>query len=88
MNEKEIIKEAMKTCGWSQKVLMEKCGYARLSSVNSRLNREGSIRVDTLAKFLDAMGYEIVVQSKSPSTNKNKWVLKYEADEQGKETEG
>lgn len=74
MNEKDIIREAMKSCGWTQVTLAEKCGYSTQSSVSSRLNGS-SMRVDTFVKFLSAMGYEVVVRSKSPNTNKNKWTL-------------
>lgn len=74
MNEKDIVKEAMKSCGWTQVTLAEKCGYATQSAVSSRLNGK-SMRVDTFVKLLTAMGYEVVVRSTSPNTNKNKWVV-------------
>ncbi len=72
MNEKEIVKEAMKSCGWSQETLAKACGYTTQSSVGSRL-QGNSMRVDTFAKFLSAMGYKIVIKSKNPNTNKNEW---------------
>lgn len=74
MNEKDIIREAMKSLGWSQETLMEKLGYSSQSSVSSRLNGS-SMRVDTFVKFLAAMGYKVVVESTSPNTNKNKWEI-------------
>lgn len=72
MNEKEIIKEAMKTCGWSQETLALTCGYKTPSAIGNRL-QGSSMRVDTFAKLLSAMGYKIVIKSKSPNTNKNEW---------------
>lgn len=72
MNEKDIIREAMKSLGWSQDTLREKLGYSTQSSVSSRLNGS-SMRVDTFVKFLSAMGYRVIVESTSPNTNKNKW---------------
>jgi ribosome-binding protein aMBF1 (putative translation factor) len=72
MNEKDIVKEAMKTCGWSQETLAHMCGYKTQSAVSSRL-QGSSMRVDTFAKLLSAMGYKIVIKSKSPNTNKNEW---------------
>lgn len=82
MNEKQIVRAAMETLGWNQTVLAEKCGYVdqdgkgRQSSVSSRLNGS-SMRVDTLVKLLDAMGYRITVESKNRD-NKNKWTIEYD----------
>ena len=72
MNEKDIIREAMKSMGWSQETLKDKLGYSTQSSVSSRLNGS-SMRVDTFVKFLSAMGYRVIVESTSPNSNKNKW---------------
>lgn len=80
MNEKDIIREAMKTLGWSQDTLREKLGYSTQSSVSSRLNGS-SMRVDTFVKFLAAMGYRVVVESTSPNSNKNKWEVTHEDKE-------
>ena len=77
MNEKDIVREAMKTLGWSQDTLREKLGYSTQSSVSSRLNGS-SMRVDTFVKFLAAMGYRVIVESTSPNTNKNKWEVSHE----------
>ena len=74
MNEKNVIREAMKSCGWTQEVLAKKAGYSAQSSLSSRLNGK-SMRVDTFVKLLSAMGYKLVVCSTSPNTNKNKWVV-------------
>lgn len=79
MNEKDVIREAMKSCGWTQTVLAEKAGYSAQSSLSSRLNGK-SMRVDTFVKLLSAMGYEVVVQSTSPRENKNKWTLSLDTD--------
>lgn len=74
MNEKEIITAAMKTCGWTQKELASQSGYNTQSAISNRLSGK-SMRVDTFVKLLSAMGYEVIVQSTSPNTNKNKWVV-------------
>lgn len=74
MNEKDIIRAAMKTCGWTQETLAEKLGYTKQSSVSSRLNGS-SMRVDTFVKFLKVMGYQVKVVSTSPNVNKNQWVV-------------
>ncbi|MBR4123765.1 MAG: DNA (cytosine-5-)-methyltransferase [Clostridia bacterium] len=68
----EIIKEALNTCGWSQDELAKRLGYKRQSSIGSRLSRD-SMRLYTFIDFLDEMGYEIVVKSKSPNKNSNEW---------------
>ena len=77
MNEKDIIKAAMKTCGWTQKELAAQSGYNTQSAISNRLGGR-SMRVDTFVKLLSAMGYEVVVQSTSRNKNKNKWVVSNE----------
>ncbi len=76
MKSGEIVKEAMKTMGWSQKTLAKQSGYGeeRHTSVSNRIN-SNTMRVDTFVKFLNAMGYELVVRSTSPNTNKNEWTV-------------
>ena len=74
MNEKDIIKLAMKSCGWNQEVLAQKCGYKTQSAISNRINGK-SLRVDTFVKILSAMGYEVVIKSTSPNTNKNQWKI-------------
>lgn len=49
MNEKDIVKEAMKTLGWNQTQLAEAVGYKTQSAVSSRLTGN-SMRVDTFVK--------------------------------------
>lgn len=78
MKSGDIVKEAMKTLGWSQQTLAKQVGYidengeGKQQSVGSRINGN-TMRVDTFVKFLSAMGYELVVKSSNPNTNKNEW---------------
>lgn len=78
MNANEVIREAMKSCGWSQKTLAQKLGYVdengegMQSAVSNRVNGK-RMSVATFVKFLDAMGYELAVKSSSPNSNKNEW---------------
>lgn len=76
MNSGEIVKEAMKTIGWSQETLARQVGYGdgKSTSVSNRIN-SNRMRVDIFVKFLNAMGYELVVRSTSPNTNKNEWTV-------------
>ena len=74
-----IIKEAMKICGWSQKTLAEKVGYVNekgegmQTSISNRINNNNQMRLSIFVKFLDAMGFEVIVKSKNPNSNKNEW---------------
>lgn len=45
-------------------VLREKAGYKSVSGVSERL-RGQSMKVDTFVRFLDALGYELIVQPKT-----------------------
>lgn len=74
MNEKDILREAMKSCNCSQSELAKRLGYSAQSSVSNRLHGD-SIKVSTFVKFLNALGYEVIVKSTSPNLNKNKWVV-------------
>jgi ribosome-binding protein aMBF1 (putative translation factor) len=72
MKPADIIREALNTCGWSQDEFAKRLGYKGQSSVSSRLSND-SMRLDTFMAFLDEMGYELVVKSKSPNKNTNEW---------------
>ena len=77
MNEKDIIRAAMATCGWNQEELAKRAGYTAQSSISSRLNGR-SMRVDTFVKLLAVMGYEVTIRSTSPQKNSNKWTISYD----------
>jgi hypothetical protein len=66
VNEIKIIQDIMdnSTPKVTLDVLRDKLGYKTVSGVSERL-RGKSIKVDTYAKFLDALGYEIVIQPKT-----------------------
>lgn len=74
MNEKDIITAAMKSCGWTQKELAVQAGYNTQPAISNRLGGK-SMRVDTFVKLLSVMGYEVIVRSTAPNTNKNRWVV-------------
>lgn len=80
MKSGDIVKEAMKTMGWSQQTLAKQAGYVgedgegMQQAVGNRINGN-RMRVDIFVKFLSAMGYELVVRSTSPNTNKNEWTV-------------
>lgn len=66
MNEIKIIREIMEKSNpkVTLDVLRDKMGYKTVSGVSERLKGQ-SIKVDTYIKFLDALGYELVVQPKT-----------------------
>ena len=74
MNEKEIIKAAIKARDISQKDLAEMVEGegASPSYVSEALRRKNGMRIDKFAKFLDAMNYEIIIRD--PDT-KQEWKL-------------
>ena len=63
MNEKEIVRDIMKTLDINQTELAERTGYKAASGISEILNRKG-MRVDILLKLINAMGCEVVVRSK------------------------
>jgi len=75
MNEKRIVKEAMKSIGWNLQQLADASGHNSAQAISNRLNSGSSaMRVDTFVKLLNAMGYEVEVKSRSRD-NKNRWVV-------------
>ena len=66
MNEIKIIEEIMSasTPKVTLEVLRDRLGYKTVSGVSERL-RGKSIKVDTFVRFLDALGYELIVQPKT-----------------------
>ena len=68
MNEKEIVKEVMAMRGWSQATLAKEAGFKQQANITGLLNRgENGMRIDKLAKMLNAMGCEIVIRDKMGS---------------------
>lgn len=67
MNEIDIIKDIManSTPKITLDVLRDRLGYKSISGVSDRLARGKSLKVDTYIKFLDALGYELIVQPKT-----------------------
>lgn len=65
-NEIKVIKDIMEnsTPKVTLDVLRERLGYKAVSGVSERL-RGKSMKVDTYIKFLDALGYELIVQPKT-----------------------
>ena len=66
MNEIEIIRDIMNnsTPKVTLDVLRDRLGYKAVSGVSERL-RGKSMKVDTYVNFLDALGYEVIVQPKT-----------------------
>lgn len=67
MNEIEVIKDIMKqsTPKVTLDVLRDRLNYKTISGVSDRLSRGKSMKVDTYVQFLDALGYELIVQPKT-----------------------
>ena len=66
MNEIKVIQDIMEnsTPKVTLDVLRDRMGYKSVSGVSERL-RGKSMKVDTFVKFMDALGYEVIVQPKT-----------------------
>ena len=80
MNEKDIIKEALKSRNITQKMLAEQAGYKRQSSYTSLMSGK-SMRVDNFVKLLDALGYDLIVKDRNGSNRENVWKVEPGQDE-------
>ena len=79
MDDKEILNEAMKKRDYNKSILAREMGYKTASGVTERIRGKQAMRCDTFWKFLDKMGFEIVVRSKR--ADRTEWVLSYEKEE-------
>lgn len=73
MQGKDVVEKALKLRGMSMQVLASKLKYATTSGVSQRLYVKQDMRVDTLAKFLEALDCELIVKSKL--NDKTVWVI-------------
>ena len=66
MKETNIIRDIMdkSTPKVTLDILRDRTGYKTISGVSERLKGQ-SMKVDTFTKFLDALGYELIVQPKT-----------------------
>lgn len=78
MTDKEILLDAMKKRDYNQAILAREMGYATASGVTERMRGKQAMRCDTFVKFLEQMGFEIVIRSKR--ADKSEWVLSYPKD--------
>ena len=67
MTEIEIIKDIMKqsTPRVTLDVLRDRLGYKTVSGVSDRLSRGDTMTLKNYVRFLDALGYEVVIQPKT-----------------------
>ena len=73
MNGKEIVAEVMKMRGFTNAALAKKLDYPTPSGVSERLRGKQDMRVDTLAKFLEAMDCEVIIRRKL--NDKMEWTV-------------
>ena len=74
MNDKQLVKAALKRTGESQASLSAKLGYANKTSIATMLSRPSDLRMSVLFKMLDALGFEIVVRPKNRD-DKTEWLV-------------
>lgn len=72
MKETKIIRDIMdnSTPKVTLDVLRDRLDYKTVSGVSERL-KGASMKVDTFVKFLDALGYEVIVQPKTTRSAKD-----------------
>ncbi len=73
MNERDILREILKLRDVTQVGLGEKLGYNSTSAVSTMLNRQ-SMKADSMCRFLEALGCELVIRMKDED---REWVVRY-----------
>ena len=79
MNAKEIVSKVMEKRGFTNSALAKKLGFSTPSGVSERLRGKQDMRVDTLAKFLDAMDCDVIIRSRIG--NKESWKVEIGSEE-------
>lgn len=77
MNEKQIVREAMKVRGLTQAMLADAAGLKNQSNV-SEILRGQTLKTQTLVKLLDAMGFDLIIKDRNGSNRENVWKVEYE----------
>lgn len=73
MDLQSILKALINARGYTYKVIGELLGGKTTQAISDRLNKRSSMSVDTLLKFLDILGCELVIRDKNEK--KDIWVI-------------
>lgn len=79
MTSKEIIRMALTKAGITQTQLSNKLEYSNRTAVGAILNKNSSLRADIFCKWLDALGYEVIIRRKNDEFT-DEWKLTAETD--------
>lgn len=77
MDDKAIVREAMKVRGINQQMLAKQAGLKYQSNVGGMLRSE-HMRVDNFFKLLNAMGFDIIVKDRNGQNRENVWKVEIE----------
>lgn len=75
MTDKEIMEAAMKAHNYNKAILAKKIGYAYGSGVTQCMRGRQAMRCDTFVKFLQEMGFRVIVES--TLADNSKWELSF-----------
>lgn len=73
MDLQSILKALINARGYTYKTIGELLGGKTTQAVSDRLNKRSSMSVDTLIKYLDILGCELVIRDKSEK--KDVWII-------------
>lgn len=76
MTDKEILKAAIEKRDYNQVILAKEMGYATQSCVSERFRRKQSMRCDIFVKFMDFLGFDVVIRSRR--ADKTEWILSFD----------
>lgn len=64
MTAADAIKEGMKRRNMTMAKLAERMGFKNAQVVSNRLANKSGMRIDTLIRFMNAMGYDVVIKDR------------------------
>lgn len=71
-NAGEIIRQAMKARGYTLKMMAEDLGYRGVSGIGSTISGR-NVRTDVFVRFLDNLGFDVIVKDRNGSNRENVW---------------
>lgn len=83
MTSKEIIRTALTKAGITQTQLSDKLEYSNRTAVGAILNKNSSLRTDIFCKWLDALGYEVIIRRRNDEFT-DEWKLTAETEKADK----
>ena len=73
-NAPQIIKDALKSRGYTQLMLAEKLGYHSQSAIAKALGGR-NLQINSMVAILDTLGFDIIIKDRNSNNRENVWKI-------------